>query len=93
MWQPWHVCPLPKFALVFAQEKLNDTAAEAERVAADLVHFKQENAERVSAADVEAAKAEARDLASRLQVAEEQVSEAHDVPRNLCEIDIFGVKG
>lgn len=73
----------PKFASVLAQEKVNDTAAEAERATADLARVKRESAQRsnekdsetaaVSDADVEAAKAETRDLTSRLKLAEEQV--------------------
>lgn len=66
------------------QEKLSDTAAVAERIAADLVRVKQESAQRsdekdsetvtLAIANVETAKGEARDLASRLQLAEEQVN-------------------
>eukprot|EP00903_Cladosiphon_okamuranus_P011775 g11068.t1 len=70
------------------KEKLNDTAAEAERIAADLERVKQENTQRstenesgtvaVSATDVETAKAETQDMAARLKLAEEQVGRLQD---------------
>lgn len=90
--------PVPKFqfASMLAQEKLNDTAAEAERIAADLVRVKQENTRRsdendsetvtVSIADVERAKVETQDLAVRLKLAEEQVGDTtiHTTFRVAC---------
>lgn len=75
---------------MFAQEKLNDTVAEAERVAADLVRLKQQSQKPIEnddsetvtvyAADVETAKAETKGVASRLQLAEEQVGDAYESP-------------
>lgn len=82
-----YVYTLPEFCSGVEQEKLSDTAAEAERIAADLVRVKQERAQRsdekdsetiaLSTTDVETAKAETRDLASRLQLAEDQVDDAY----------------
>lgn len=75
---------LPNTTVSCAQEKLRETTTEAERVAADLVCMKHEQIQRsgqkdnseadtASAADLERATAETREMALRLQLAEEQV--------------------
>lgn len=75
---------IPKFFWPCAQEKLKENATEAKRMAADLVNAHQEaerrsnqkddsEANTVSSADFERARAETRETASRLQLAEEQV--------------------
>jgi len=76
---------IPYSAWPCAQEKLKENAIEAKRMAAGLVSAQQEaerqsnqkddsGANMVSSADFERARAETRETASRLQLAEEQVS-------------------
>lgn len=100
---PWRMCPYRNFFWCRrTQEKLNDTAAEAERVAADLVRLKQEGVKRsderddsetvtVSTADVETAKAETRGVASRLQLAEEKVNIYTVLSCSVCAINTFAM--